>query len=207
MRNNLLKPAVAILIMLLAPGCGNFFVSNNSVVSLAVTPNNTSVPPGKTQQFTATATLGSGGTQDFTSQVTWTSSATSIATINSAGLATAVAIGNTTITAVSTSGSSGSKVTATTTLTVSNQVLTSIAVTPANGTLRIGQTQQYVATGTFSDNTTRDITNSVTWSSSSTAIATVSSTGLVTAVGAGNANITATSGTITNSTGLMVTAF
>jgi uncharacterized protein YjdB len=207
MQNKFPRLVVAILTLLLAAGCGNFFVSSNTVVSLAVTPRNPSVQPSKTQQFTATGTLGNGNTKDLTAQVTWTSSATGVATINSSGLATAVTIGSATITATSTGGSSGSKVTGTTTMTVTNQVLTSIAVTPANTSLRAGQTQQFVATGTFSDNTTRDITNSVTWASTNTAVATVSNTGLVTAISAGNANISATSGTITNSTGLTVTAF
>lgn len=70
-------------------------------------------------------------------------------------------------------------------------VLTSISVTPSSATLSVSGTQQLTATGTYSDSSTPDITNSVSWVSSDTAVATVSSTGLVTAVAGGSATITA----------------
>src|SRR5262249_32916549 len=67
--------------------------------SIAVTPSNPTVTVGGTQQFTATGTYSDGSTQNLTSQVTWASSNTAAATINSSGLATAVAVGTTTISA------------------------------------------------------------------------------------------------------------
>lgn len=113
-------------------------------------------------------------------------------------MATAVSVGTSTITA--TSGSvSGSTV-----LTVTAPTLVSIAVTPANFTIAPGTTQQYTATGTYTDGSTKDISSSVSWSSSDTAIATISSTGLATAVAAGTTTISATSGTIVGSTTLTV---
>ena len=94
--------------------------------SIAVTPANTSLPTGKTEQFTATGTLSNNTTENLTNQVTWTSSDTTWATINSAGLATAVSPGPVTISAAldGISGSTG--------LTVTPAALESIAVTPAN---------------------------------------------------------------------------
>ena len=68
----------------------------------------------------------------------------------------------------------------------------------------MGGTQQFAATGTFSDNSTETLT-SVTWSSSATAVATVSTTGLATSVAAGSTTITAASGSISASTALVVT--
>ncbi len=67
--------------------------------------------------------------------------------------------------------------------------ITSVAVSPSSATLLIGETQQLSATvlPAFAPNT------AVTWSSDADAIATVSSTGLVTAHTAGTAHITATS--------------
>jgi uncharacterized repeat protein (TIGR01451 family) len=59
------------------------------------------------------------------------------------------------------------------------------------GTLAIGNTLQFSALGTFSDGTFEDLTNSATWTSSDTAVATVNSTGLVTAVGTGTSTIAA----------------
>ena len=50
--------------------------------------------------------------------------------------------------------------------------LVSIAVTPMNPSIVIGTTAQFTATGTYSDNSTRDLTTSVTWSSSAKSVAT-----------------------------------
>src|SRR5262249_1776422 len=83
--------------------------------------------------------------------------------------------------------------------------LTSIAVTPANGTLTVGATQPYTATGTYSDSSTQNLTSQVTWASSNTAAATIDSTGLATAVAAGSTTISATLGAVSGSTGLSIT--
>ncbi len=83
--------------------------------------------------------------------------------------------------------------------------LSSISVTPANPSIVVGSTQQFTATGTYSDGSTKVITT-VTWASLNTAVASISSTGLATALSAGTATITATSGTVVGSTTLTVTA-
>ena len=89
-------------------------------------------------------------------------------------------------------------------------VLTSILITPANPSVSAGMTQQFKATGTFSGGTTRDVTASVTWTSSKTAVATIGSIGsvrgLATAVTAGTTTIKAVHGTIKATTILTVTA-
>ena len=82
--------------------------------------------------------------------------------------------------------------------------LTSIAVTPANPSIAAGASQQFTATGTYSDNSTQDITASVTWTSSDTGKALVSSAGLATGVAAGTTTITATSGSISGTALLTV---
>jgi len=72
--------------------------------------------------------------------------------------------------------------------------LDSVLVTPETATLGGGANLQMTATGTFGNGshpTKQDITTQVTWSSNLVGVATVSNTGLVTAVGAGIANITA----------------
>src|SRR4029450_5897219 len=65
--------------------------------------------------------------------------------------------------------------------------LSSIVVTPANPTVTVGTTQQFTATGTYSDGSTQNLTSQATWASSSPAVATVTAAGLATAVGAGGA--------------------
>ncbi len=84
--------------------------------------------------------------------------------------------------------------------------LVSIAVTPANASIAAGTQQQYTATGTYSDGSHQNLTSSVTWTSSATTVATISSGGLATGVAAGSTTIRATSGSISGSTGLTVTA-
>lgn len=86
----------------------------------------------------------------------------------------------------------------------STAALISISVTPANPSVPVQVTQQFAAFGTYSDGTSRDITTQTTWSSSSTSVATVNSSGLATPVAAGTATITATSGSISGSTTLTV---
>ena len=60
--------------------------------------------------------------------------------------------------------------------------LKSIATTPAAVSIPRGSTKQFTATGTFSDNSTADITSTCAWTSSNTSQVTISSTGLATAV-------------------------
>ena len=74
------------------------------------------------------------------------------------------------------------------------QGLDSIAVSPGTQSMAVGKTTQFTATGTYGNAnhaSTQNITGSVTWSSSNTAVATVSSGGLATGVGAGTTTITA----------------
>ena len=85
--------------------------------------------------------------------------------------------------------------------------LVSITVTPTTPTVSVGSTQQFVATGRFSDNSTQ-ILQSVEWSSSNAAAATVSNDatdhGVALAVAAGKSTITASAGSISGSTVLTV---
>ncbi len=70
-------------------------VTPAALAKIAVTPAPTSIAGGATQQFKATGTLTDGTTQDVSATATWTSSNPAVATINSSGLATAVATGGT----------------------------------------------------------------------------------------------------------------
>jgi Big-like domain-containing protein len=84
--------------------------------------------------------------------------------------------------------------------------LTSINVTPMNPTISNGNQQQFKATGHYSDGSMQDLTASVTWSSSDTNVATISTGGLATTVGTGTSTIQAVSGSVPGSTLLTVTA-
>lgn len=188
----MLLPVLCILMLV---GCSGS--STHTMTSITVTPATAAIAPGATQQYKATASFGDGTTSDVTNSVTWSSSTPAAATINSAGLATAVATGSTTITA--TSGTvSGSA-------TLNVATLTSIAITPASVTIAPAATQQFAATGTFSNSATLDITGQVTWASATTTVATINSAGLATAVAVGTSNISATLGAITSTTPALLT--
>lgn len=87
-------------------------------------------------------------------------------------------------------------------------VLTSVAVTPANSSVGIGGTQQFTATGSYTDGSSNNLTASATWSSSKGNIASVSTTGgsqgLATGVAQGSTTISAAVGSIKGSTTLTV---
>ncbi|CDU05772.1 Ig domain protein group 2 domain protein (fragment) [Vibrio coralliirubri] len=81
---------------------------------------------------------------------------------------------------------------------VSAAVIISIQVTPSPVSIAKGQTQKLLATATFSDATSSDVSNSVTWTPIDTATATVSPNGLLSAVEVGNTTLTATKDGITS---------
>ncbi|HEX3818878.1 MAG TPA: Ig-like domain-containing protein [Candidatus Sulfotelmatobacter sp.] len=83
-------------------------------------------------------------------------------------------------------------------------VLVSIAITPANPDLILGTLNQFTAIGTFSDQSTKDITASVDWSSSNQSIAAINNGGLAAAFALGSLSISATSDSITGSTSVSV---
>jgi uncharacterized protein YjdB len=69
-----------------------------------------------------------------------------------------------------------------------------VSISPAATGCLVAGTRQLVATATYNDGSTEDVSTTATWSSSNTSKATVDSTGLVTGVAAGVAIITARSG-------------
>ncbi len=69
--------------------------------------------------------------------------------------------------------------------------LVSLAVTPANPSIGVGSTQQFRAMGTFTDNSTADLTSQVSWNSGSPSVATITSGGLATGATVGSSIITA----------------
>jgi hypothetical protein len=172
-------------------------IAVGSVVPI-VSPSILNVAQGTASQFVATATLADGTTQDISASATWVaisppavSGTGPVATVSdspgSSGWATGNAPGTAIIGAIF-GGQAGLS-----SVTTTNATLKTLAITPS-GTVHValGNTQQYVATGTFSDSTTQILTNQVTWNSSLPTIAVVSPTGLATNTGTGGStNISA----------------
>ena len=159
-----------------------------AVATVTVNPSAASIVTGTTQQLTATTTDSSNNVLTGRT-VTWSSTNTAAATVDANGLVTAVASGTATITATS-EGKSGM---ATISVTPLPAPVATVTVDPPSASIVSGSTEQLTATTTDSAG---DVLSgrSVSWSSDAPAIASVNArTGLVSAVSAGVATITATS--------------
>jgi len=177
-------------------------VTGAALSSIVIAPAAAAIAKETTQQFVATGVYTDQSMRTLTGFVNWTSSNAPVATINDSspnrGLATAVAPGSTII------GAELSPIIGSATLSVSNATLVSIAVTPATPSLVLGQSLGFTATGTFSDGTTQDITNSVSWNSSDPLVATINASGTASSASVGTTTITATMNSIGGSTTLTV---
>jgi hypothetical protein len=182
------------------PHCNTGTGACVSASTLAVTPTNPTNALGTKRQFQATITYSDNSTGPATG-ATWSSATTTVATIDSAGLASTLTTGTSVITA--TLGT----VSGNTTLTVTGAVITSLAVTPVNPTIALGTTQPFTAIGTFSDTTTQDLTTQVTWTSGTPAVATVDTAGVAHSLTTGSSIITASYGSapVTGTSTLTVT--
>lgn len=154
-----------------------------AVTGISVSPGSATLIKGQTAQLSAVVTANDAS---VARTVTWATSNAAVATVSAAGLVTAVAPGAATITATATADANfkaGSQI------TVTGSGVRSVSVAPNNAILPTGQTLQLVA------NVDADagVARTVTWSSSNTAVATVSASGVVTGVSAGNVTISAAS--------------
>jgi hypothetical protein len=167
--------------------------------SLSISPANPVLTLGSSQQFTVTGSFSDGSRQDMTQKVSWNSTQPAIAAINSSGMAVSKQSGTTMVSAASGAVSSS------TNLTVSPAALLSIAIAPPNPTVSKGIAQPFVATGSYSDGSTQDLTSAVAWTVSPPGVAAISSTGLARAQGIGTAIVKAISGSISGTDTLTVT--
>jgi trimeric autotransporter adhesin len=179
----------------------NVTVSQAAVASVTMSPTTLSLAAGASSGLTATAYSSSGGVLTGYAQ-SWSSSNTSAATVSSSGVVTGVAAGSATITATI----GGKSATAAVTVTAAQQqTVASVTLAPGTSSLQVGNQVQLSATDKTSNGTV--VTGqSVTWSSSNSAVASVTSSGLVTGSGVGTATITAASGGQQGTASITVTA-
>ncbi|MBQ6302047.1 MAG: Ig-like domain-containing protein [Bacteroidales bacterium] len=157
-------------------------VMAKTVSVTGVSLNNTSLTmtEGETQSLVANVTPENATDKSLS----WSSSNNSVATISSDGQVTAVSAGTATITVKTNDGGK----TATCTVTVKAKVISVTGVSLDKYYLTLTEDETYNLTATV---TPENATNkSVTWTSSNTTVATVSSNGLVTAKTPGSAEIT-----------------
>jgi trimeric autotransporter adhesin len=204
-------------------------VKQAELVSISVTPANPSIAKGLTQQFTATGFYTDNSSADLTTSVSWMvgeggssgsspqysplpsaltggstlslPSSSSLASISnsdpSRGKLTAQGVGSVTVVAVQNS------ITGKISANLGSAVLQNISVTSDNSTKSKGLSEQFKATGVYSDGTTQDLSSQVSWKADSNgdgqddsivvSVSNESSTkGKLTAMGIGNAIVTAT---------------
>jgi hypothetical protein len=168
-------------------------VTEGELERLEITPISPDLPDGFSLQFTATAFFSGATSEDVTAQAVWTSSAPAVATISNAagesGLATAVNVG---VTSISAAFEGMEEETA---LTVTNTLLDRLEFTSDIDVIDLGGPLRFSTTGFFTDATELDLTEQVTFTSSDTGIAEVSnvsgSRGIVTPIEAGTFTLTA----------------
>lgn len=168
---------------------GSIVVSTAPLVavdSVAVTPATAQLEAGDSTRLSVTLTAADGTTLSDRS-ITWTSGDDGVAKVSSSGEVKAIASGKTTVTATSEGQSDAAQIE----VLAGASVVTSVSVTPASATVTAGQSVQLAATP--KDGAGQTVSGrTVTWASSSSSVATVSSSGLVSGVAAGTAKVTAT---------------
>lgn len=171
----------------------------NATIWLAASSTSSPVNVGSVSVLPTTLNLNVGGSSsqlaatimpaNATNQnKTWTSNNLNIATVSTTGLVGPVAVGNCIITVTTQDGNH----TASCNVTVVNPVInvTSVSVLPSSLNLNVGGSSSQLTATILPTNATNQ---NKTWSSDNTNIATVSNTGIVSPVAAGNCIITVTS--------------
>ncbi|HEX6313557.1 MAG TPA: Ig-like domain-containing protein, partial [Gemmatimonadaceae bacterium] len=170
----------------------NVIVLIEPVASAAIAPSAASVQIGQTAKLTLTL-FDSGGEPLSASgrTIAWSSSNAAVATVDNAGLVTGVALGTATIRVTITTPSQPGVVEATAQVTVSNQPVVSVLVSPSPATVHAGYARQFAAVA-------RNAAGQplpgrvIVWTSSNLSIASVDQAGLVTGVSPGSVQIRAT---------------
>jgi hypothetical protein len=180
-------------------------VTASALPPFACDPYAPSVPRGIDVQFHATGTFSDGTSNDVTPSVTWVSDNVSVASFDvPPWFATTNAMGSAKI-----SATLGAVTAPPTTLTVTAPLITLVSIDQDGATLTVGETLQLTGTATFTDDSAQGVTLTG-WTSSVPGVASISSTGFLTAVAEGYATISAsyTTGgqTFTASTQLTVVA-
>ena len=180
-------------------------VSSTKVLTVEIAPQSPSITIGSTiQLITSLKDEGGKSVNSGIGDVQWESSNASVATVSSSGLVTGISVGSATLTVRFIDNVGWKDALGTVMLRVSDQKVSSVAINPQTINLGIGQSSQILAVSKDTNGDT--ITGlSIAWASSNVAVATVSSTGLVTGVSKGESTIIASVGGVSASGSVLVT--
>src|SRR5271157_535812 len=194
---NLLLKAIQLVVfgalsgtLLFAPACGSghspakFTVASPVVLlSISVNPSTGAIPLGGMLQLSAIGTFSDKSAKDISSSVVWASSAPTVAAVSASGQVNGEAQGGATVTAAQESVSGSASI------SILPAMLVSLTVSADNPSIPLGESTQVRARGTFTDNSSSDVTTLVTWSSSSPGVVSINSAGVAQAKAPGNANM------------------
>jgi hypothetical protein len=176
--------------------CGSKVVVDDApLASVSVEPSTLSIPLAVTPQgpLRAVGMFSDGTTMDLTDQVTWQSSPAAVVQVDGEGNVQTGQVGSTIVTATygALVGSAS--------VTVGPPVLISLAIEPSTLSIPLANGPQgpLHAIGTYSDGTTVDLTDQVSWQSSAVVVVDVDASGYLRTGMGGQATITATYGTFT----------
>lgn len=173
-------------------------VTEASLVSLDINATDTEIAEGTETKLAVMGTFSDDTTSVMTTQVIWSSSNPSKATINATGTVKAMGVGSVIITATK------ENITTTKAITISDAELVSIELTPAIQNISKGSTSQVTVTGTYTNAQTQTLTNGIDFNSSDMSVATVDSSGIVTALKAGTTTISSKLGLLTSQSTVIV---
>jgi trimeric autotransporter adhesin len=181
-------------------GGNTLIVGLPTLVSIALLPQGITLTPAHSAQLKAVGTYSDTSTQDISAAVTWSANPGGIVAVSSSGLATGKGLGTATVTAAA------NTVSATGAITVLAPTLTSISITSSQASIPLGENQPFSAMGRYNDGSTRNLTRSVQWASSDSAVLSFSNGNIATATAVGTTVVTATLGTVIGTTLLNVNA-
>lgn len=178
-----------------------FTLTVHTLNSLTVTLNSSEIRIGGTATASAIGIYSNGWLRPMTSLVSWSSSQTSVAT-NTGPSLSALALGNTLITADFNALSAAAN------LNVKSATLSSLQINQLNPTIPLNGSLAFKATGYYDDGSSEDVTQLGSWSSANLAVATIATaSGVASAVSAGTSLISIDYGGLSHQRTLTVTSF
>lgn len=184
-------------------GATKVTVTSPVLTTLEIAPQDAELALGETVDIEATGEYKGGVQQNVTSKATWASKNSAVAklieneSVESKTIAS-VANGATTVEATfqSISDTAG--------ISVTSAALTQISISPESKSIKAGKVLQLKAEGTFTDRSTKNLTDNVAWSSSDEELASISEDGVISALKAGDVSLTASQDSFSASAALTI---